>query len=265
MTKSPCRVEFSHADACCHIQIHRPQARNALDSITIAALLEALTSLQPRTRLVRLSGVGKVFCAGADLLEMQQSIQWPAEKNQAQAKQLATLFATIANMPQIMIAHVQGAAIGGGAGLLACCDYVVSEAQARIGFTEARLGLAPAIIAPYVIERIGLRQARQLFLTAELLDGQRAHAIGLVDAVFDAENPEEGLRLVAEFQNRILANSPNALAAIKHLLRKLCADENPQHHSLCQSVLMQLRTSEQGQEGLQAFFQKRRPNWHVSP
>lgn len=264
MSEPLCHVNYTHAEACCHIQMNRPKARNALDGASIAALLDAFSTVRKKTRIILFSGAGNVFCAGADLHEMQQSIHWSPQQNQAQAAQLAKLFATMAQMPQILIAYVQKAAIGGGAGLLACCDFVVSEAQARIGFTEARLGLAPAIIAPYVIERIGLRCARQLFLTAELFDGTRAQTLGLVDAVFSAQDPGEGLRIVDDLKRRILKNSPQALAAIKGLLHKLGSDSNPERHLLGQEVLMQLRTSAQGQEGLQAFFEKRPPSWHVS-
>ncbi|MDQ3024699.1 MAG: enoyl-CoA hydratase-related protein [bacterium] len=252
----PLRVERD--GAVVHVWLSCPEVRNAFNAELIGELnahLAALTSDPPRVLV--LGGDGPLFCSGADAKWMADSGQQGWDANYADALEMANLLATLNALPCAVLGRVQGGAYGGGIGLLACCDAVVAVDNAAFSFGEVRLGIAPATIAPYVVAKIGVSAARELFLSAAKFDAYGAKAIGLVHAIV-AES-----ELDSEIERRIeqyLANGPGAVAATKRLLAGL--------HSVSQVLLeetarliSELRTSPEGRDGLAAFIGKRKARW----
>ena len=189
------RIEHSlrieRTGGVCRLTLARPKLRNALDPTLIEALTTAFTELADDTgiRVIVLSGEGEHFCAGADLQWMHATAALSAEENHADAMRLGALFATIDRSSKPVVARVQGAAIGGGAGLAAVCDVVIAEERAVFAFAEVRLGLIPAVIAPFVVAKIGFSQARALFMSGERINAARAARIGLVHETATVEKP----------------------------------------------------------------------------
>ena len=247
-----------------HVRLNRPEVHNAFDSTLIAEITEAFTevaSVAPDTvRVVVLSGAGKSFCAGADVNWMRSSLDFTHADNVADASRMAEMFSLIDRTPAVVICRVQGAALGGGAGLAAVSDIVVAEENARFAFSEAKLGIAPAVISPYVLRKIGLSHARALFFTAERFSAHRALQIGLVHRVVSQEELEPEIdRLV----NEVLSSSPAAIARAKTLIAKVPTLTAAEATSLTVETIADLRASPEGQEGLQAFLEKRKPQWSL--
>lgn len=245
------------------IRLHRPEVHNALDQELIAALTEAFDELAAAPpRAVLLTAAGRSFCAGADLQYMRRVAAFSEEENRADAARLAALFAAIRRCPAFVLARVQGAALGGGCGLLAAADFVLAAAGARFGFTEVRLGIVPATISPYVIERIGAARARALFPTGELFDAARAAWIGLADQVVpDAELDEATGRLLSA----LLAAAPGASREAKRLVETVSSrgarSIDPALAAETAEWIARLRASEEGREGMAAFLEKRAASW----
>src|SRR5215210_7441358 len=242
------------------VTLARPDSHNALN----AALIEELTSCfeeisdDERERVVVLAGEGRSFCAGADVGYMRETASFSYEENLEDARRLAMMFWTIDECPKPVVAKVQGAAMGGGAGLVAVADVVVVDAEARFAFSEVRLGIAPATIAPFVVRKIGISHARSLFLTGERFGSERAREIGLVHRIV----PKDGLdEAVEEKVGELLLGGPVAQATLKGLLRRLETTEPMEAPGLTARVISELRTGEEGQEGLAAFIEKREPRW----
>lgn len=244
------------------VTLARPEVRNAFDPPLIAALRETFEALadDESVRVVVLAGEGQSFCAGADLRWMQESAGYSTEENREDALRLADMLEAVATCPHPVVARVQGAALGGGAGLVAACDLVVAAEDARFGFTEARLGLAPAVVSPYVIARIGPGHARALFLTAERFDAARAQAIGLVQRVVPAA---ELAAAVDGIVRQLLACGPEALRACKALARLVPAMGPAEARSYTANLIARLRTGEEGQEGIRAFLERRKARWAI--
>lgn len=240
------------------VRLARPAVHNALNAASIHELTQAFEQMPEAVRLVVLEGLGKSFCAGADVTDMQRSISHTAAQNRADAQALSAMFAAVQRAPQVVIAKVHGAALGGGAGLVSCCDLVVCTKDSRFGFTEARLGLAPAVIAPHVVRRIGAAHARRLFLTAEIFEAAQAQAVGLVDVVADGEALAQQLH---SWQTAVLGNGPKALARIKALLQRISALDAHAAAELGVETISALRVSDEGQAGLLAFLHKTKPPW----
>lgn len=242
------------------VTLNRPEAHNAFGAALIAELTEAFDALgaDEAVRAIVLTGAGPSFSAGADIAAMRASLDLTAEDNRADAERLAALFGTIDACPRPTIARVNGAAYGGGVGLVAACDLAVAATGATFAFSEVRLGIAPAVIAPYVLRRIGEAQARPLFLTGARFTADRALAIGLVHQVALADQLDDA---VAEQVKLILAAAPGAIAATKALVRQLRAATPAEARDLTTALIARLRTAPEGQEGLRAFLDKRRPDW----
>jgi methylglutaconyl-CoA hydratase len=240
--------------------MNRPNLHNAFDPELIAELRQTFERLgdDESVRVVVLAGEGPSFCAGADLSWMRQSLSYSAAENHADALRLADMLDAVASCPHPVVARVQGSALGGGAGLVAACDIAVSAADARFGFTEARLGLAPAVITPYVLARIGAGHARALFLTAERFDAAHALAIGLVHRVVPASEID---RAVADVVQQLLAVGPEAVRACKGLTQLVPTMSPDEARSYTATVIARLRTGDEGQEGIRAFLEKRTPAW----
>jgi methylglutaconyl-CoA hydratase len=240
----------------------RPAVRNAFDGPTVEALREAIAAVSRRddVRVIVLGGHGPVFCAGADLAWMKTVAGFTGEQNLADARSLAALFETIDSSPKAVVARVQGAALGGGAGLVAAADVAVAAAGAQLGFTEVRLGLVPAVISPFVLRKIGASAARELFLTGERFSAERALATGLVHRVV----PEGELDSAVE--ERVLAllrAAPGAVAAAKALVRDVAGRGPGEVRDLTAARIAERRATAEGQEGVRAFLEKRKPGWSV--
>ncbi len=240
------------------VALDRPQVRNAFNDEVLRELSEVFGSLTSGTRVIVLSGNGAAFCAGADLDWMKQSATFTREENERDAAALARLFEVIDEAPVVVVGRLHGAAMGGGVGLLACCDIVVAADDAKVGLTEVRLGLVPAVISPFVLAKIGASQARRYFVTGEVFSAAEARRIGLVhEVVPPAELDATIERLVAA----IAKNGPHAVATAKRLVRDVAGRPPRELRDYTAQTIATLRVSPEGQEGLRAFLEKREPRF----
>lgn len=243
------------------VRLNRPDVRNALDIETIAELTKIFLDFgrQESLRVVTLEGEGAIFCGGADIKYMRAALALSETQNFEDALRLSDMFAAIDTCPCPTIAKVQGAALGGGAGLVAVCDIVIAEEDALFGFTEAKLGILPAVISPFVLRKIGQSHARALFTSAERFSAERALRIGLVHEVV----PPGQLEALAESKlGELLTSGPSAARLAKNIARTVgTLDVDEARHWTAERIASQ-RVSAEGQEGLRAFLDKRRPAWH---
>lgn len=250
-------------DGVATITLDRPSIHNAFDDALIEALTHALDSLSDddTIRAVVLTGEGASFSAGADLAWMRRMAGASEMDNRRDARALARLMRTLHHLPRPTIARINGSAFGGGVGLVACCDIAIASNGARFGLTEVRLGLVPAAISPYVIEAIGSRQARRYFLTGEIFDADTALHIGLVHQV----TPPDQLDAAVDAQLALLrAAGPVAVAEAKTLVHRTVRPDAKHQRELDETnaeLIARLRVSPEGQEGLGAFLDKRKPAW----
>ena len=245
--------------------LSRAEKNNAFNAQMIGELIVALDQIQADTdlRFVLLRARGKHFSAGADLAWMQQSAELDFQSNLDDAHQLAELMYRLAALPVPTLAVVQGAAFGGALGLIGCCDMAIGAHEAQFCLSEVRIGLAPAVISPFVVQAIGERAARRYALTAERFSGERARELGLLAESYPAA--ELDAQVIAWIDN-LLLNSPQALRASKTLLREVGNGAlSPQLRSACENAIARLRVSPEGQEGLRAFLEKRPPQWQAAP
>jgi methylglutaconyl-CoA hydratase len=243
-----------------HVRLNRPDVRNAFDEEVIASLTAAAreTVSNREIRAMVLSGTGKAFCAGADLAWMTKAIAYTREENRRDAEDLARMLETLDTLPVPLIGRVHGAALGGGAGLVAVCDIAIAADDATFGFTEAKLGIIPAVISPYVVQKIGPSAARELFLTASRFNAKRARRIGLIHKIV----PESDLdSAVDECVQEVLSSAPGAIAAAKALIKDVANRPSADVIGLTTTRIAEQRVSAEGQEGMRAFLQKRKPNW----
>jgi methylglutaconyl-CoA hydratase len=243
-----------------HVRLNRPDVRNAFDEEVIASLTAAAREAcsNREIRAMVLSGTGKAFCAGADLAWMSKAIAYTREENRRDAEDLARLLETLDTLPVPLIGRVHGAALGGGAGLVAVCDIAIAADDATFGFTEAKLGIIPAVISPYVLQKIGPSAARELFLTASRFGAKRARRMGLIHKIV----PESDLdSAVDEYVQEILSSAPGAIAAAKALIKDVANRPSADVIGLTTTRIAEQRVSAEGQEGMRAFLQKRKPNW----
>lgn len=242
------------------VVLTRPEVRNALNSQMIEELARVFdqTRTDERVRAVVIRGEGKAFCAGADLNWMRASVELSERENRDDARRLANLLEMINAFPKPVIAQVHGAAVGGGVGLVGACDVVVAQEGTVFTFSEVRLGLVPAMITPFVLPKIGEGCARRFFLTGERFDAQQAKAIGLVHEVVEAARLHETVRELAE---KIALAGPRALQKTKELLRIVTGLPREQMLETCVATIASARASDEGQEGVRAFLEKRKPAW----
>jgi methylglutaconyl-CoA hydratase len=240
--------------------LDRPEVRNALDDALIAALRDAATALasDASVRAVVLTGAGASFCAGADLAWMRRMREHDEQRNLDDALAVAELFHALASLPMPLVARVHGAALGGGSGLLAVSDLVIAADDTQVGFTEARVGILPATIAPYVIRRLGVATARTLFLRAHRMPAREAWRLGLVDEICPASDLDG---LVRERLDELALGAGSAHRATKALLTQLAPLPTAAERRLTAEAIARQRVSDEGQEGLRAFLEKRPPRW----
>jgi methylglutaconyl-CoA hydratase len=226
----------------------------------VADLTAAFTEVGrlPEIRVVVLTGNGRSFCAGADLAAMRATADYTFEENVADGGAIFDLMLAVDSCPKPVIGRVNGAALGGGAGLVSCCDVVVAEEQALFAFSEARLGIVPAVISPFVLAKIGPTQARELFLSGERFDARRALRIGLVHYVVAEDELDVK---VAERIEQLLLAAPGAQAAAKTLIRNVAYQLKESMRPYTTQLFAERRASEEGREGMSAFLEKRKPWW----
>ncbi|MDZ4676014.1 MAG: enoyl-CoA hydratase-related protein [Oligoflexia bacterium] len=243
-----------------HVTLSRPEVHNALDADLIKGLTEIFKSIKKDSSIlaVVLRGAGPSFCAGGDLNWMRKSMKFTLAQNKKDTQKLSDMYEAIFQCPVPVLAVIQGSVMGGGVGLTAVCDIVAAETETKFCLSEVRLGLVPSIISPYVLRKIPESQARPLMLTAEVFKALHAQQIGLVHftgAVADAEN------FIQEKLKLIVNNGPEATRITKDLIQKIKTSNWPAARKLTVKTIAQRRVSKEGQEGMNAFFEKRIPTW----
>jgi methylglutaconyl-CoA hydratase len=250
-------------EAVLRITLNRPEVHNAFNSETILELTDAFDRViaDDSIRVIVLTGEGKSFCAGADINWMREIIRYSFEQNLEESLQLAEVMYKIYTLPKPTIAMVNGAAIGGGTGFLSVCDIAVAAEDAKFGLSEVKIGLVPAAISPYVVRKIGENKAREYFLTGQRISAQKALEIGLINEIVPKDKLEER---VEELIEQFLASGPEAIASCKELILNVPRMSLEDVKEYTARMIANLRISEEGQEGMSAFLEKRKPRWTLS-
>ncbi len=253
-------VERSFQDRIATVTLRRAEVHNAFNAQLLEDLQAAFTDLSTDERLhaVVLTGDGPSFSAGADINVMKESVTFTQEQNLDDALRLADLFDTINSFPCPVVARVNGTAMGGGVGLIAVCDIVIAAESARFAFSEVKLGIAPAVISPYVVRKIGETNARVLFVTGERFSANRAKEIGLIHSVVPPEALDDA---VGKALQELLSSAPRAIRACKTLALNAGHMDHDTARQYSAKTIAALRVSEEGQEGLRSFLEKRKPTW----
>lgn len=240
--------------------LNRPEVHNAFNAVMIRELASALEEIKKRKdiRVLILTGEGQSFCAGADLHWMREIINFSFEDNLRESKELAELIYQLDQMPLPTIARINGPTIGGGNGLHAACDIAIASDQAIFSLSEVKIGLIPAVISPYVIRRIGESQARHYFLTGERIKADKAQEIGLIHQCVPASQLDEAVGKIVKL---LLSSGPVAIARSKELIQKVTKMSLDEAKEYTARVIAELRISPEGQEGMAAFLEKRKPRW----
>lgn len=253
-------VRIEREGAVARVTLARPKTRNAFDEVVIDELTRAFLSFvdDRDTRVVVLEGEGSVFCAGADIGWMRRAGSWSKTENETDAERMAGMLRAIDDCAQPVVALVQGAAIGGGVGLVAASDVAIAAQDAVFSLAEVRLGILPSVISPYVLRAIGAREARRWFLTGERFGAPEAFRIGLVHEVVPAADLGAARdRLVTE----LLSSAPEAVAVAKRLIADVAGKSPEEAMPLTVRTIAERRASEEAREGLSAFLEKRPPAW----
>ncbi len=248
-------------DGIARVTLDRPEVRNAFDDALISRLKEAFSDVEKDTsiRVLVLAGNGPAFCAGADLNWMKRMAGYGYHENVADARALAEMLAALDRMSKPTVARVHGPVFAGGTGLVAACDFAVGTPEAKFCFSEAKLGLSPATISPYVIRAIGERAARRYFLTAEVFDAEEAYRIGLLSLLVPSAELDARIAVLLE---HLLAGGPEAHAKIKQLVGAVTG--RLMDDALIADTarrIAEIRVSPEGKEGISSFLEKRKPSW----
>ncbi|HRX83914.1 MAG TPA: enoyl-CoA hydratase/isomerase family protein [Phycisphaerae bacterium] len=243
------------------VSLNRPDLHNAFNDAMIAELAAEVRTVQAdaNVRVVVLAGEGRSFCAGADLAWMQRMVNYTQAENVADAQALADMLRVIRDCPKPTIARVHGPVYGGGVGLVAACDMAVALKKVTFCLSEVKLGIAPAVIAPFLAERIGAGPLRRWALTAEAFEAATALRMGLIHEVVD--QPEELDAWIREIAEAVRKTGPNAVSACKRILHEVAHQSFDDAVAGCVQRIAELRTGKEGQEGLKAFLEKRKPKW----
>ena len=245
------------------LTLNRPEVRNAFNEKVGEELTHWAGAIadDEGVRVVVVDGAGKVFCSGADLAWMARMASYSHEENVRDAAAMAHMYSELDRLPVPLVGRVHGAALGGGAGLVAVCDIVVADELTMFGFTEVKLGILPSVIAPYVLAKMGASATRELFLTGMRFNAARAREIGLVHAVVPATELDA---CVDDYIQEILSAAPEAIATAKELVRRVAGRPAQDTLGITSDAIAARRASAEGQEGLKAFLEKRRARWNAS-
>lgn len=240
--------------------LNRPQVHNAFNEVVVKELTEVFNRLEKDEDvwLIILTGKGKSFCAGADLNWMKKMVNYSWEENVADSLEMSKMFETIDRCPKPVLGKVNGSAFGGGVGLVCVCDIAVGCEDSLFAFSEVKLGIIPAVISPYVAKRIGIARTRELFLSGERINGKRAAEIGLLNYAVKKEELDSKVQEKVKF---LRSSGRKAMKEVKRLLRKMTELDPQSFKNFCAEKIAELRASEEGQEGLAAFLEKRKPSW----
>jgi methylglutaconyl-CoA hydratase len=251
------------SEAVLWITLNRPDIHNAFNSETILELTDVFDGVKRdnSVRVVVLTGEGKSFCAGADINWLREIVDYSFDQNLEESLQLAEVLFKIYTLPKPTIAMVNGAAIGGGTGFLSVCDIAVAAEEAKFGLSEVQIGLVPAAISPYVVRKIGESKAREYFLSGKRISAQKAAEIGLINEVVSKDNLK---KRVEELIEQLLASGPEAIASCKELILNVPRMSLEDVKEYTARMIANLRISEEGQEGMSAFLEKRKPRWAFS-
>jgi methylglutaconyl-CoA hydratase len=242
------------------VMFNRPEIHNAFNGTVIAEMAELFSELDKddSLRVILLTGAGKSFCAGADLNWMREVVTQSFDENLAEANALADLFYQIYRFKRPVIGRINGAAIGGGTGFVAVCDIAIAARSAKFSFSEVKIGVVPACIGPYVIKKMGEGKARELFITGERMGADRAYEVGLVNKAVDDDQLDIE---VEKLLKAILSSGPEAVAMAKELVSEVPRMTPEQFKPYTAEMIARLRISDEGQEGMDAFLNKRKPKW----
>jgi len=253
-------IAYSLKEKIATVTLNRPEVHNAFNEVMIAELTEVFKKIaeDDGVRVVVLTGSGKSFSAGADLNWMKKMIDYSYEQNLDDSLKLAELFYLMYSLPKPIIARVNGASIGGGTGLVAVCDIAIASENAKFSLSEVKLGLVPACISPYVIRKVGEGRCREFFLTGERLTARRALEAGLVNQVAPLEQLDQAIQ---EKAAQLISSGPDALAMCKELLKNVPAMDFEKAKTYTADMIASMRIGDEGQEGMNAFLEKRKPKW----
>lgn len=240
------------------VTLNRPEVHNALSQEMISEITKIFLVLEKdkNTRVIILQAEGKSFCAGADLNYMKSMVNATYEENLKDAENLGLMFKAIYDCSKPIIAKVQGSAFGGGVGLISVCDIALASEECFFALSEARIGLVPGVISPFVINKVGFSNASRYFLTSERFDSNKAKEIGLISEVVKDLDLK-----TSELTKAILENGPEAVSACKKLIRDVIGKDINEALKVSKEYIAKCRASEEGQEGIKAFFEKRKPKW----
>ncbi len=258
MAYNTLQVELS--DDVLTVTLNRPEVHNAFNDELIAEAIDLFSNIDTTAaRAIVLQGAGKTFCAGADLNWMSRMVSYTRDENVRDSSLLAKMFAIINECPLPIVGRIQGAAIGGGVGLVSVCDVAIAMSDAKFGLSEVKLGILPAVISPYVIAKIGPSHARALFLTGERFEAERALRIGLVHRVVDTIEQLDGA--VYEMVTQLKTSGPEAVRECKKLIAYVASHELADSIPYTIEAISERRVSEEGQEGMTSFLEKRLASW----
>jgi len=257
-------VERSFQGRIATVTLRRPEVHNVFNAQLIEELMTAFSELgiDEQLHAVVLTGAGPSFSAGADLNLMKSSATFTEEENLNDALRLADLLYTINTFPCPVVGRVNGTAMGGGVGLVSVCDLVIAAESARFAFSEVKLGIAPAVISPYVMRKIGESNARVLFVTGERFSAARAREVGLVHSIVPLEHLDDAVQKAV---NELLTSAPQALRVCKTLALNVAHMDYQTARRYTAETIARLRISDEGQEGLRSFLEKRKPQWATPP
>jgi methylglutaconyl-CoA hydratase len=253
-------IKVRAANDIIRVDFCRPEVHNAFNDTVIYEMTDLFDKLnkEKSLRAVVLTGEGKSFCSGADITWMKRVINQSFEENLKESNALADLLAKIYNFRHPVIGKINGAAIGGGVGFVAVCDIAVAAESAVFSFSEVKIGLVPACIGPYVVKRIGEGKAREFFITGERMKAKKAYEIGLINGYTDDDKLDESVNRLLKM---IISSGPEAVAVAKNLVSSVPGMSEEKYKPFTAEMIAKLRISEEGQEGMNAFLEKRKPKW----
>jgi methylglutaconyl-CoA hydratase len=254
-------IEIKDVNSVYHITLNRPEVRNAFNPEVIQEITHTFQNIPENARVIVMRGKGKIFCSGADLDWMKSMVNFSYSENQSDSLQLYEMFQTILKCSKPIISVVQGAAMGGALGLLACSDVVLAEETSQFCFSEVRLGLAPAVISRFILNKTTLAKSGPWMISGKVFYIPEAMAMGLVHQSAVGAKVEECLELWVQ---SFLEAAPGAVMDTKKLIHNLASQSESQQRDSSTSLIASRRVSLEGQEGLKSFLEKRQPSWRVT-